>query len=120
MAYTPTVWETGDIITAEKLNNIEEGIAAAGAYIVPIVMDSETNLYILQASFDDISAAVSAGRLVMAKFSTSDTDFGLRFLYAVSYMADQDKPYQVFFFNSDGTEFYNAANSTDNLVQVAE
>lgn len=28
--YTPTVWKTGDIITAEKLNNIEEGIANAG------------------------------------------------------------------------------------------
>ena len=28
MAYTPTEWETGDIITAEKLNNIEDGIVA--------------------------------------------------------------------------------------------
>ena len=27
MAYTPTNWETGDIITAVKLNNIESGIA---------------------------------------------------------------------------------------------
>ena len=27
--YTPTVWKTGDVITAEKLNKIEEGIANA-------------------------------------------------------------------------------------------
>ena len=27
MAYTPTNWETGDIITAVKLNNMESGIA---------------------------------------------------------------------------------------------
>lgn len=27
--YTPTVWRTGDVITAEKLNKIEEGIANA-------------------------------------------------------------------------------------------
>ena len=26
MAYIPTEWETGDVITAEKLNNIENGI----------------------------------------------------------------------------------------------
>ena len=26
MSYTPTTWETGDTITAEKLNNIEGGI----------------------------------------------------------------------------------------------
>lgn len=29
MAYTPTVWATGDKITAEKLNKAENGIAAA-------------------------------------------------------------------------------------------
>ena len=27
--YKPTVWKTGDVITAEKLNNIEDGIANA-------------------------------------------------------------------------------------------
>lgn len=30
MAYTPTEWQTGDIITATKLNNMEQGIANAG------------------------------------------------------------------------------------------
>lgn len=29
MAYTPTVWQTGDIVTSEKLNHAENGIAAA-------------------------------------------------------------------------------------------
>lgn len=42
MAYTPTEWETGDIITAEKLNNIEDGIVAneeaiADAFVAPEV-----------------------------------------------------------------------------------
>ena len=27
MAYTPTIWNENDIITAEKLNNIESGIS---------------------------------------------------------------------------------------------
>lgn len=31
MAYTKQTWETGDIITKEKLNHIEEGIAAIPA-----------------------------------------------------------------------------------------
>lgn len=26
MAYTPTTWNDGDIITKEKLNNVEQGI----------------------------------------------------------------------------------------------
>lgn len=35
MAYTPTVWETGDVITAEKLNNMEQGIE--DAFVAPEV-----------------------------------------------------------------------------------
>ena len=30
MSYTPTNWTTGDTITAEKLNKMEQGIASAG------------------------------------------------------------------------------------------
>ena len=30
MAYTPTEWATGDVITAQKLNKMEGGIAGAG------------------------------------------------------------------------------------------
>ena len=30
MAYNPTEWATGDIITAQKLNKMEQGIAGAG------------------------------------------------------------------------------------------
>lgn len=41
MAYTPTVWETGDVITAEKLNKAEQGIAAA----IPFVDCSEITPY---------------------------------------------------------------------------
>jgi len=31
MSYTPNNWQTGDIITAQKLNNMESGIAAASS-----------------------------------------------------------------------------------------
>ena len=30
MAYTPTNWQTGDTITAEKLNKLENGVASGG------------------------------------------------------------------------------------------
>lgn len=26
MAYTPTEWKTGDVITAEKMNKLEQGV----------------------------------------------------------------------------------------------
>ena len=34
MAYEPTVWKSGDVVTSAKLNKIEQGIANAGAMIV--------------------------------------------------------------------------------------
>jgi len=39
MAYTPTEWKSGDVITAEKLNNLENGVASAGGEdTVPFVV----------------------------------------------------------------------------------
>lgn len=39
MSYTKTVWETGDTITSEKLNNAENGIEAANDIQSTIVID---------------------------------------------------------------------------------
>lgn len=42
MAYTPTNWETGDLITAEKMNNLEQGVEAASGSGTPGVTPSIT------------------------------------------------------------------------------
>lgn len=43
MSYTPTEWKNGDIITAEKMNNIEQGIQnAQNVAVVKILMNPET------------------------------------------------------------------------------
>lgn len=34
MSYTPTQWATGDTVTAEKLNKMENGIAAATKLVI--------------------------------------------------------------------------------------
>lgn len=39
MSYIPTVWETGDTITAEKLNNMEQGIE--DAFIAPTITSAD-------------------------------------------------------------------------------
>lgn len=49
MAYTPTDWQTGDIITADKLNNMEDGIENAlektgGTVTGDIVMSGDAEL----------------------------------------------------------------------------
>lgn len=47
--YTPTVWQTGDVITAEKLNKIENGIAGAsgqGISIATVTLVTGENTYL--------------------------------------------------------------------------
>lgn len=46
MSYTPTEWKTGDVITAEKLNNIEQGIVNATNFVnVNAEENPETHSY---------------------------------------------------------------------------
>lgn len=65
MSYTPTTWQTGDIVTSAKLNNIEQGIASGGVLVVNL--DSDTSMLdktwqeIADAPFAVIRASSSNG-----------------------------------------------------------
>lgn len=52
MAYEPTVWKTGDIVSSEKLNKLENGVANSGdgdaPFIVWIGESSTFNEYLLK------------------------------------------------------------------------
>lgn len=66
MAYEPTVWQTGDVITAAKLNKAEQGIADADAGILvelteTLVVDVGKQL---DASYTDLMNATQAGKIV--------------------------------------------------------
>ena len=45
MAYIPTEWETGDVITAAKLNNIEDGIVANEEAIDSLEEEVASDIY---------------------------------------------------------------------------
>lgn len=85
--YVPTIWECGDVVTAERLNHMEEGIADAidccneGGESEPlvvrgVVMTAEeiaevgitgtenSDVYRLDATSDAIEAAYASGRAV--------------------------------------------------------
>ena len=41
MSYTKNTWKNGDTVTAAKLNNIEDGVAAASVAELPAVSGSD-------------------------------------------------------------------------------
>lgn len=65
-AYEPTVWATGDVVTADKLNKLEEGVANAsgGGLIVHSVYDETTEKHILDKTWTEIYNAFIAGNNV--------------------------------------------------------
>lgn len=59
MAYTPTTWNTGDDVTATKLNKIENGIANAGNAV--IITETNTNNGTLDKTFAEIYDLIHSG-----------------------------------------------------------
>ena len=43
MSYTPTEWKTGDIVSSQRLNKLEEGVANAGTLTVHLNQGSESS-----------------------------------------------------------------------------
>ncbi len=70
MAYTPTEWKSGDVITAEKLNNIEEGISENNSDLFMLVnaetVDNNT-LTAIDKTFDEIANFIINGGVVMMR-----------------------------------------------------
>lgn len=67
MAYTKTVWQTGDVITAAKLNNAEDGIEANDPIIftgVHTVGTGEDIYTFADVTWQDVFEAVKTGKAV--------------------------------------------------------
>lgn len=61
MSYTPNTWQTGDIVTADKLNHIENGIAGAGGGGVLVVsLTLEDNVLTMNKTWQEIWDAAPA------------------------------------------------------------
>lgn len=64
MSYTPNTWQTGDTVTAEKLNNIESGIVNNDIFIIHLTPTSQDMSGTMAETPAEITAAVSAGKRI--------------------------------------------------------
>lgn len=78
MSYTPTEWQTGDTITAEKLNNMESGIENANEpFIVTLTPTAQDFSGTLDKTVAEITAAVRAGMRIVFEMDTSTAGLGM-------------------------------------------
>lgn len=105
MSYTPTEWATGDVITAEKLNNMEDGIVGS-AKVLFIEVNEETGVF--NKTWNELKNALSDGVLCLAVFSGDETAT----ITVISSVALLDAGYGIF------TDF--AKISTTDPIAIAE
>ena len=67
MAYTPTEWMCGDVVTADALNKIEQGIAGASGYEeFPVIFTfGDGNVVTADKTLDEIIDAYQQGKKIV-------------------------------------------------------
>ena len=73
MAYVKTVWETGDVITAAKLNNAEDGIEAHDPIILEGTWVNDDTGCNFDISPEDMIAAFYAGKTIVCHYPAQST-----------------------------------------------
>lgn len=67
MSYTPTSWNNGDIITAEKLNKLENGVASGGDNLFEVFFeyDYDTHKFSSNKTAREICKAIIDGKTII-------------------------------------------------------
>lgn len=60
MSYEKNTWNKGDVITANKLNHIEDGLADGGVLVVGVTIDSQDDSKTLDKTWQQIYDAAFA------------------------------------------------------------
>ena len=88
MSYEKTTWETGDTITAEKLNNLEGGVERAQPNVeffiihVTEAVDEQFNKHFTaDKTFSEIVAAANAGKIL----AMTDPEAGGMYIFPSTY-----------------------------------
>ena len=134
MSYSKTTWANGDVITAAKLNNIEDGIAANDTAIsgltpyeatAAVVIGDSTATVTINKKAEEFYDAISCGKMV--KFTITSFNgtsvTGVEFIAAVSGTKDAGDgtaKYSFAYVDGSGGIFYvEELAGTDDVVFTA-
>ena len=115
MSYTKTTWVTGDIITADKLNNMENGINGSYPLLVTYTSDGDTTTT-LSCTYNQVKAALQAGSRVIAPV-TIENDGEVYYLFPfVKSIMESENLYAISFSDNVGYGSEFTAASPDAIL----
>lgn len=126
MSYTPTNWQTGDIITAEKLNKLENGVIDSSGsgensniFSIHYTIDG-TRATTSDKTYAEIQTAVAVGKELIAFCTIPGSMVSLDYdptLTSIMCSPTEDMIYFMFMIRADGqTNFYKISHFADSIV----
>jgi len=114
MSYTPTEWNNGDVITAEKLNKLENGVAAGGSGggVLVVNITESDGVYTTDKTAGEIKAAFESGTPVVIPSSHTVPEAGYTVPFLIYVNADAGSEpsgdyWAVFFYGEQAEAYYN-------------
>lgn len=113
MSYEKNIWQNGDIITKEKLNNMEDGISQTnmgGKIEVTITRGEGKTKYTLNKTYNEIVNLINNGIVPFVLHQSNDNTnitcitWVDRYPFLTIYTTDDDKTYSVD--DPDGYPYY--------------
>lgn len=134
--YVPTTWECGDVVTAERLNHMEEGIEAAnaccegGSVLVvratSFTIDGSTKAVETDTTWQEVADAIAEGTPCYAGFNLDDvydasslSDISVAMLpLAIAAYSNIDDGYYVRIIPYGSSVVLTAQATTNNLLYI--
>ena len=122
MSYEPTVWETGDVVTAEKMNKLELGVVNSCNVLVCTISDvapaknvkgDTPTIRQLDVSFSQIRPYLGNG-VVIAQYNTGAHGV---LVYNLMVYQEDDEGYAVMLGGLNDTIAFYAETDTEPLVE---
>ena len=119
MSYEPTNWANGDLITAEKLNKLENGVKnisdTSCAYIInpedPTIAD-----LMLTKTYNEIKNATLAG-ITIPIITDFNNDPGTYEFYNIARISESEEGYYVYVVSSGGGSFEFRSSDPDDPLK---
>lgn len=105
MSYTPTEWKDGDVITAEKLNKIENGISTSSSSSSAILLES-ANRYIATIDTNLTTIDFVNSRIIIKE---DDNTFSIHYPESI-HLSDGNEDIQIHSGNTGQLFFYTPSS----------